>query len=350
MPRPGSADYSVRTREDIFVMARTRPDDGRKQRVLFSKRLAVAADSQFEPGSATLDDLVFLPANLSRLVIDPYRDACSIEAKLGTVALRAPLVVAGFDEAPEEVRHAAAHGARTLGLASLGRRRLADDVPWFQLCRRRRGHGRPRGRGRDRGLDETASPTLPQRAREGQLLGLAAPAAQLREALPLALDDGLDLLLLEGSPALVRAGTWPELGGAPDLTAIRDAICVLRELNREEDIALLWHGGIRSGTDLAKLMGLARECRLCRPLARARASAARSRVMRSCSPAVSTRPSRDEQAELFLQALRAEASIMPRCTGKTDIRNLEPEDMRAITVASAAATGLPLAGRNEALL
>ena len=35
----GSADYSVRTREDIFVMARTRPDDGRKQRVLFSKRL-----------------------------------------------------------------------------------------------------------------------------------------------------------------------------------------------------------------------------------------------------------------------------------------------------------------------
>ena len=58
---------------------------------------------------------------------------------------------------------------------------------------------------------------------------------------------------------------------------------------------------------------------------------------------------RDEQAELFLKALRAEASIMPRCTGKTDIHNLEPEDLRAISVATAQATGIPLAGFNPKL-
>ena len=145
-----------------------------------------------------------------------------------------------------------------------------------------------------------------------------------------------------------RPGTWPELAGAPDLTAIRDAIAVLRELNREEDIALLWHGGIRSGTDLAKLMGL-RASAVCVGLSLALAVGGAIEGDAVVFAGGLDQPSRDEQAELFLQALRAEASIMPRCTGKTDIRNLEPEDMRAITVASAVATGLPLAGRNEAL-
>ena len=37
---------------------------------------------------------------------------------------------------------------------------------------------------------------------------------------------------------------------------------------------------------------------------------------------------------------------MPRCTGKTDILNLEPEDLRSITAATAKATGVPLAGMN----
>jgi hypothetical protein len=35
---------------------------------------------------------------------------------------------------------------------------------------------------------------------------------------------------------------------------------------------------------------------------------------------------------------------MARCTGKTDVRNIEPEDLRAITLASSRAFGVPLAG------
>ena len=46
----------------------------------------------------------------------------------------------------------------------------------------------------------------------------------------------------------------------------------------------------------------------------------------------------------FLKALAGEASIMARCTGKTDVQNLEPEDLRAITVTTARAAGIPLAG------
>ena len=36
--------------------------------------------------------------------------------------------------------------------------------------------------------------------------------------------------------------------------------------------------------------------------------------------------------------------MMARCTGKTNLHNLEPEDLRALTLATAEATGLVLAG------
>ena len=36
--------------------------------------------------------------------------------------------------------------------------------------------------------------------------------------------------------------------------------------------------------------------------------------------------------------------MMARCTGKTDIHNLEPEDLRSISLATARAAGIPLVG------
>jgi hypothetical protein len=38
---------------------------------------------------------------------------------------------------------------------------------------------------------------------------------------------------------------------------------------------------------------------------------------------------------------------MARCTGKTDVHNLEPEDLRSITLPTAHATGVPLAGTRK---
>jgi hypothetical protein len=342
----GSSDYNVRSREDIFVMARTKPVDARKQRALFTRRLALAGDRHFAPEIATLDDLVFLPANLSRLVIDPYRDACNVRTELGAgVELGAPLLATGFDEAPDEVRAAVADGLAAQELAYLGRRPL-DGVPWLQLLVGGEDEADPAARaviGASRG-DTAALP--PEHAREGQLLGLAAKGSELEQAIPLALERGFQLLVLEGSPR--AAGRWPELGGAPDLSAIRDAIRILRELNREEDIALLWFGGVRSGTDVAKLVALgASAATVGTSLALAvggRIEGAGLTFYGDISPA-----ERAEKAELYLKAIRTEASIMPRCTGKTDIHNLEPEDVRSISLVTAEATGLPLAGANPRL-
>jgi hypothetical protein len=46
----------------------------------------------------------------------------------------------------------------------------------------------------------------------------------------------------------------------------------------------------------------------------------------------------------IIKASSIEASMMARCTGKTNLHNIEPEDLRAITIATAEATGVPLTG------
>ena len=157
---------------------------------------------------------------------------------------------------------------------------------------------------------------------------------------------GYDLLVLEGSGPI--SGQWPELAGAPDLTAIRDAIRIERELNREEDLVILYFGGVRSGTDTAKLIGLGATAAIV-GLSLGLAVGGRIEAGRVEFYGDATVDDRAEAAELFLKALRAEASIMPRCTGKTDIHNLEPEDLRSISVVTAEAAGIPLAGFNPKL-
>ena len=50
----------------------------------------------------------------------------------------------------------------------------------------------------------------------------------------------------------------------------------------------------------------------------------------------------------ILKANAGEASMMARCAGKTRLHNIEPEDLRSITRATAATTGIPLAGTRAA--
>ena len=49
----------------------------------------------------------------------------------------------------------------------------------------------------------------------------------------------------------------------------------------------------------------------------------------------------------IIKASVGEASMMARCTGKTNLHNVEPEDLRAVTIATAAASGIPLVGKQS---
>ena len=64
-------------------------------------------------------------------------------------------------------------------------------------------------------------------------------------------------------------------------------------------------------------------------------------------PALATPKQRTDAISNYLKAAASEVSMMARCTGKTDVRNIEPEDLRAITLASSKAFGIPLAGQKR---
>jgi glutamate synthase (NADPH/NADH) large chain len=86
---------------------------------------------------ASLDDVVFLSAALTRLVIDPYREACSTATAISRwmdvgqrpddipcLPLGRPILVTGFDDAPaKRLREGLAAGLAAKGCGYIGRRR-----------------------------------------------------------------------------------------------------------------------------------------------------------------------------------------------------------------------------------
>ena len=341
----GSADYSVQHREDIFSMARTDPQDAPKLKAMLDRRLRLRENPFPQERPACLDDLVFLPANLSRLVIDPYREACKIGWRLGgRLDLDIPFFVAGFDEASEELKVAVDRGVVAAGAACLGATRPGPNAPWLQLCESGRDAPSHDAAGVVYRVGERWHP-MPT-ARAEQILGLLlASRRDLEDAIVYALERGFDLLVLDGTGAL--GGEWPELRAAPDLALARETIATLRRLKKEEMIDIAWFGGARSGTDAAKLVGLGVNAI---GYGVAVALALGGEITQT---GVRFAPDRNEEERTgavvnILKANAGEASMMARCAGKTRLHNIEPEDLRSITRATAAATGIPLAGTRAA--
>ena len=343
----GSADYSVQHREDIISMARTDPRDAPKLKAMLDRRLRLRENPFPEERPACLDDLVFLPANLSRLVIDPYREACKIGWRLGErLDLDIPFFVAGFDETSEELKVPIDRGVVAAGAAYLGATRPGPNAPWLQLCEPGRDAPSHDAAGVVYRVGERWHPMPTARAHAEQLLGLLLGSRRdLEDAIVYALERGFDLLVLDGTGAL--GGEWPELRAAPDLALVRDTIAILRRLKKEEMIDIAWFGGARSGTDAAKLVGLGVNAI---GYGVAVALALGGEITQT---GVRFAPDRNEEERAgavvnILKANAGEASMMARCAGKTRLHNIEPEDLRSITRATAAATGIPLAGTRAA--
>jgi hypothetical protein len=325
-------------------MARTDPADHARQGFMLGQRLE-PRDNPFPEGRpATFDDLVFLPANLSRLVIDPYREACKISIEIGgRMALARPFFAAGFDDAPDDVRRGVARGLGESDCGYIGLGPIGPGVRWLQLVP----PGQAAPSAQADALIHVVGPGFeaPEaaRLRDDQLLGLAvsSPAA-LEDAILHGLDQGFDLLLLDASGGMARPGA--ELSGAPGIAILRDAIRILRRIGREEEIDLVYFGGIRSGTDAAKAIALG--C-VAATLGVPLALAAGGEITEDHGMRFAPDHSEEERARAVANILKAsagEASMMARCTGKTNLHNLEPEDLRALTLATSEATDIPLAG------
>ena len=339
----GSNDYSVLHREDLFSMARTNPLDHKKNKAMLKKRLE-SRDNPFpKDREPTFDDLVFLPANLSRLVIDPYREACRVSNNIANkVDLKLPFFVTGFDEAPIEVREAVAAGLEESDCHYLGRKPISRDTNWFQLI----------FDGEKPNKDATGLvyifenkfvPISLQHVRSNQLVGFCISNNHiLTDVIDYALEHKVDFLLLDGTSNIIS--NWPELRQIPNLSIMRDTIDYLRSINREEHIDLLWFGGIRSGTDAAKLIGLGCKAVVFGTQIGFALGGEVGNNLELKFAANHTLKDRCSSLKNILAASAGEASMMARCTGKTILHNLEPEDMRSITIATSNATGIPLAG------
>ncbi len=337
----GSADYTVASRESIFAMARINPSDIDKQSSILEKRLENRDNPFTEEHLATLDDLVFLPANLSRLVIDPYREGCVTATKFGAIQslrLDIPFTVTGLDDAPTEIRESVAKTIAAHGAAYIGSVPLGADAKWIQVVS---SEVDPSADAIVMSAEQAIAAGEVSRAKAEQPAGLLVNSGNVEAAIDFALAQSLDFLLLDPTNGL--PGLAGELAGAPDISILHRAVTHLRKLDREEEVDLVYFGGLRTGTDAAKILALGT---IAVTVGAAMALSLGADIS-SGSPVFNANldaAEREERSSNLLQAFTAEATMMARCTGKTNVQNLEPEDLRAITLVVSHAAGVPMAG------
>src|SRR5437764_15438014 len=174
-------------------------------------------------------------------------------------------------------------------------------------------------------------------------------------------------------------GASPELlqeqPGIPTLAAVCEARAALEDIGLYGQVQLVIAGGLRHGSDCAKALALGADaCYLGTALLIAlncnkplyvedyHAIGAAAYACHHChtgrcpvgittqDPELMARLEIDPAAERvahWLHATTAEVQILARACGKRDVHDLEPEDLRALTLEASYITGLPLAGTNR---
>ncbi|MEL6234916.1 MAG: FMN-binding glutamate synthase family protein [Pseudomonadota bacterium] len=190
----------------------------------------------------------------------------------------------------------------------------------------------------------------------------------------LAVKSGADVVVVDGMQGGTAATqeVFIEHVGIPTLAALREAVRALTELDMHRKVQLVISGGIRSGADVAKAMAMGADAVSIGSAALVAlgdndpALEAEYQALGSTAgayddwhagqdPAGITTQDPTLAARLdpvaagrrlrnYLSVLSMEAQTLARANGKSHLRNLEPEDLAALTVEAAAMAGLPLAG------
>ena len=192
----------------------------------------------------------------------------------------------------------------------------------------------------------------------------------------LAVKCGADVVVVDGMQGGTAAtqDVFIEHVGIPTLAAIPQAVQALQELGMHHNVQLIVSGGIRTGADVAKAMALGADAVAIGTAALIALGdnhpryAAQYRELGSAAgfyddfqagrdpagittqdPMLAQRLDPVEGARRvanYLRVLTMEAQTLARACGKSHLHNLEPEDLVALTVESAAMARVPLAGTN----
>ena len=190
----------------------------------------------------------------------------------------------------------------------------------------------------------------------------------------LAVKAGADVVVLDGMQGGTAAtqDVFIEHVGIPTLAAIRPAVQALIDLEMHRKVQLIVSGGIRNGADVAKVLALGADAVSIGTAALIAlgdnhpSHEAEYRALGTTAGAYDDwHEGRDpagittQDPELtkrldpvaagrrlanFLSVLTLESQTIARACGKSHLHNLEPEDLVALTMESAAMAQVPLAG------
>ncbi len=192
----------------------------------------------------------------------------------------------------------------------------------------------------------------------------------------LAAKSGADVVVVDGMQGGTAATqeVFIENVGMPTLACVRPAVRALQELGLHRKVQLIVSGGIRNGADVAKALALGADAVSIGSAALIALGDNDPRYQKDYEKLGTTAGSFDDWHEgldpagittqdrklaerldpklggrrlaNYLNVMTMEAQTIARACGKNDLRNLEPEDLCALTVESAAMAGVPLAGTN----
>jgi glutamate synthase domain-containing protein 2 len=202
-------------------------------------------------------------------------------------------------------------------------------------------------------------------------------ATRVFDDVKLAAKAGADVIVIDGMEGGTAASpeTSQEHTGIPTLAAVCEARAALEDIGLYGQVQLVIAGGIRDGADAAKAMALgadavyigtaaliALNCNAPLYVEDYHALGTEPYYCHHChtgrcpvgittqDPELMQRLEIDPAAERvanLLQAMTMEIQWLARSCGKADVHDLEPEDMRALTLEASLICGIPLAGTRK---
>ncbi|MCZ7573457.1 MAG: FMN-binding glutamate synthase family protein [Ardenticatenaceae bacterium] len=187
---------------------------------------------------------------------------------------------------------------------------------------------------------------------------LKVGAGRVYEDVKIAAKVGVDGIVIDGMQGGTGAG--PKIAidhlGMPTLPAVVQATRALEDMGLKEEVSLMIAGGIRDGADVAKALALGADavyvgtgalvamgCTVCLQCEKG-----------ECEFGIGTqKPELRERLHVklaahrvanYLTAVTNELVILAKACGKSNVHNLEREDLRTVTLEACAMTGIPFLG------
>lgn len=202
-------------------------------------------------------------------------------------------------------------------------------------------------------------------------------ACRVKDDVKLAVKAGADVIVIDGMEG--ASGASPEIlfdhTGIPTMAAVVEARRALEEIGSYGEIQLVISGGIRGGVDAAKALALGADAVSIGTAAlialncnkdvhpedyeRLGTSAGFCHHCHTggCPVGITTQDEElmkrlpveeaADRVQNFLQSMVMEIQMLARACGKSDVHDLEPEDMRSLTLETALITGVPLVGMDS---